>query len=226
MSVKKKSRNTKPQPKGSETGVRILLISSALVLAAAIASVFFRESAQTPTPATIAQSTPIPNATPVAAAFSAPGNPAAPPTLSSALVERTFPTLDGKSQRLSDYAGKVVVVDVWATWCGPCRAEIPHLIELAKEFKGQGVEVIGLTTENPATDTEAVREFARQFKINYPIGWANGEFASGLMNGRGTIPQTYVIGRDGKVRKHLVGFNAQTSPTQLRAAIEEAATDE
>jgi thiol-disulfide isomerase/thioredoxin len=224
VSVKRKSRNHKPQPTRSEMGVRILLISSALVLVAAIASVFFRESAQTPKSATIAQSKPIPNTSPVAAAISAPGNPAAPAALSSALVERTFPMLDGKSHRLADYAGKVVVVDVWATWCGPCRAEIPHLIELAKEFKGQGVEVIGLTTENPATDSQTVREFARQFKINYPIGWANGEFASGLMNGRDTIPQTYVIGRDGKVRKHFVGFNAQTSPPQLRAAIKEAAS--
>src|SRR5262249_43520355 len=114
--------------------------------------------------------------------------------------------------------------DLWATWCGPCRREIPHLIALAKEFKGRGVEVIGLTREDPAKDAEKVRQFVGEFNINYPIGWANGEFASGLMKGRNSIPQTYVIGRDGHVRKYFVGFNAETSPPQLRAAVEEAVT--
>jgi thiol-disulfide isomerase/thioredoxin len=141
-------------------------------------------------------------------------------------METSFATLSGKPRRLADYVGKVVVVDVWATWCGPCRVEIPHLVELAKEFKGRGVEVIGLTTEDPAKDTEKVREFVGQFKINYPIGWANGEFASSLMSGRNSIPQTYVIGRDGRVRNHFVGFNAQVSPPQLRAAVEEAVAAE
>jgi thiol-disulfide isomerase/thioredoxin len=130
--------------------------------------------------------------------------------------------LDGKERRLTNYAGKVVVVDLWATWCGPCRVEIPHLIALAKEFKGRGLEVIGLTTEDPTKDTDKVREFAQQFKIDYPIGWANGEFALGLMQRRNSIPQTYVIGRNGQVHKYFIGFNAQTSPPQLRAAVEEA----
>ncbi len=143
--------------------------------------------------------------------------------MAPAVVKDTsFPTLDGKSSRLADYAGKILVLDVWATWCGPCRVEIPHLVEMAVEFKRRGVEVIGLTTEDSVRDAEKVGEFATQFKINYPIGYANGEFAKWLMQGRDILPQTYVIGRKGRLYKHFIGFNAQTSPPQLRAAIEEA----
>lgn len=119
----------------------------------------------------------------------------------------------------------MLLVDLWATWCGPCRREIPLLIELAKEFNGRGLEVIGLTTEDPIKDAEKVRQFVAEFKINYPIGWANEELAQGLMKGHNLIPQTYVIGRNGQVRKYFVGFNPQTSPSQLRAAVEEAIQD-
>jgi thiol-disulfide isomerase/thioredoxin len=138
------------------------------------------------------------------------------------VLETSFPLLNGRQRRLADYSGKVVVVNVWATWCGPCRVEIPHLIELAREFNGRGVEVIGLTTEDPAADSGKVREFINEFKINYPIGFANGEFALHLMQGRDVIPQAYVIGRRGRVHKHFVGFNSQTSPPLLRTAVEEA----
>ena len=65
--------------------------------------------------------------------------------------------VDGGTFRLSDYKDKVVVLDLWATWCNPCRAEIPHLVDLNKEYGGKGVEIIGLTTESPQSDAERVR---------------------------------------------------------------------
>jgi thiol-disulfide isomerase/thioredoxin len=75
--------------------------------------------------------------------------------------------VDGKAFRLSDYKDKVVVLDLWATWCGPCRLEIPHLVELQNEYGARNVEVIGLTTEDPEADAGKVRDFAKEFKINY-----------------------------------------------------------
>ena len=87
--------------------------------------------------------------------------------LSDTLLNTEIQPLDGKPFRLADFKGKVIVLDLWATWCGPCRYEVPHLVELTNEFGKKGVEVIGLTLENPETDEEKVRDFAEQFKINY-----------------------------------------------------------
>jgi len=119
----------------------------------------------------------------------------------------------------------VLVVDLWATWCRPCRQEIPHLIEMADEYKSKGVEVIGLSTEDPEADAQLVRDFSQQFKINYPIGWAEMPLAEQLMNGRDGIPQTIIIGRDGKVRRHFVGFNKAISVPQMKAALDEAVAE-
>ena len=174
-------------------------------------------------------STPAPEASrpagtgPAARSSASPATPkAAGEALPDAALNTEIRMLDGKTMRLSDYAGKVVVLDLWATWCGPCREEVPHLVELYNEFKSRGVEVIGLTTEDPETDEDLVREFAREFNINYELGWAQMDFALALTRGRDAIPQTFVIGRDGRLYKHLVGFSPQSSPAKLREALEQA----
>jgi thiol-disulfide isomerase/thioredoxin len=140
-------------------------------------------------------------------------------------MESKIELISGKPIKLSDFAGKVIVVDLWATWCGPCRQEIPFLKDLAKEFKDKGLQIIGLTTEDKTRDLDAVKDFVKEFKINYPIGWANREIAMDIMAGRGSIPQTVVIGKDGKIKKHLVGFNTQVGAPQLRKAVEDAVAE-
>ncbi len=155
----------------------------------------------------------------IASALYKPDQPAARP---ATFMDMSFSTIDGGSMKLSDYSGKVLIVDLWATWCGPCRQEIPHLIQMANEYKSKGVEVVGLTNEDPIAAAEQVKAFAQQFKINYPIGWADMNMQVGLMNGRSGIPQTIIFGRDGKVRNHFVGFSPAISVPQMKAAIEEA----
>lgn len=148
-----------------------------------------------------------------------------PPTLAEFKAEKIMvETVAGKRVELSKLLGqgKAVVLDFWATWCGPCRQEIPHLIEMARDYKSKGVEVIGLTTENPQTDAEDVKKFTKEFKITYPVGWANPQMQVGLMSGRNGIPQTLILGRDGKVRNHFVGFSAPISVPQMKAALDEA----
>ena len=140
----------------------------------------------------------------------------------AAMMEAAWPTLDGSRRQLRDFHGKVLVVDLWATWCGPCRIEIPHLTALASELNSKGVRVVGLTTEDPVADLDRVRRFAGEFKINYPIGFASGELSSYLFQGAGTIPQTYVFARDGRLIRRFIGFNPQTTPAQLRIAVDEA----
>jgi thiol-disulfide isomerase/thioredoxin len=129
--------------------------------------------------------------------------------------------VDGASFKLSDYKDKVVVLDVWATWCGPCRLEIPHLVDLSNEYAGKGVEVIGLTTESPQTDSEKVRDFAREMKINYKLGWARADVAQTLMNGNYSIPQTFVIAPGGRIVTKFRGFSDRI-PDMIRAAIDKA----
>lgn len=153
---------------------------------------------------------------------------AAPPALSSLallpenVMNAEVQSLDGKPFKLADYKGKVVIIDLWATWCGPCRMSIPDLIELSNEFKSRGVEVIGLTTEDPVESVETVRAFVKQYKMNYKVGWAEADLARTLAQGRGVIPQAFVITRDGRVLKRLIGYNPQSSPAVLREAVTQA----
>ncbi len=209
------------------TLTRIALIGSAILLIAALASALFQtDDLPAPTDGTTTQ--PAANNTPaVALTNTRPGNPAPanagnPRVLPANLMEANVALINGKKKKLSDYSGKILIVDLWATWCGPCRQEIPHLVEIARDYKSKGVEVIGLTTEDPEQDAELVKEFSKQFKINYPVGWADIQMQIGLMNGRSGIPQTLIIGRDGKIRNHFVGFSAPISVPQMKAALDAA----
>lgn len=208
------SSNNQATQKSFFSPMTIGLIGSAILLIAAIASTLLKTK-ETEKPRVAVNQPQI--------AQQQPAQQAPPPAeMSPAVLQANFKTLDGQTKKLADYSGKVVIVDLWATWCGPCRQEIPHLIEMAKTYKSKGVEVVGLTNENPSTDEQKVKDFSKEFKINYPIGWADPQMQVGLMNGRNGIPQTIIIGRDGKVKKHFVGFNAMISVPQMKAALEEA----
>lgn len=153
---------------------------------------------------------------------------AAPPvvtTLPASIVDVALKAVTGEPIKLSNYAGKVVVVNLWATWCGPCRLEIPELVKLHKEFRSQGVEMVGLSTEDPDASDEDVRQFVHDFKVDYRIGWATNDVAATMMQGRDSIPQSFVISRSGRVVKRFVGFNPVATPPQIRAAIQEALND-
>jgi thiol-disulfide isomerase/thioredoxin len=142
---------------------------------------------------------------------------AVPPLVWDAEIQ----AVDGASFKLSDYKDKVVVLDVWATWCGPCRLEIPHLVDMSNEYAGKGVVVIGLTTESPQTDAEKVRDFAREMKINYKLGYARADVAQTMMNGNYSIPQTFVIAPGGRIITKFRGFSDRI-PDMIRTAIDKA----
>jgi thiol-disulfide isomerase/thioredoxin len=198
-----------PQKQSPWTLTRIGLIGASLFLVAATLSAVYKSDEASMNAMLSANS----------------ADPSEPYELSPEVLETSFRLVDGGSRKISDYSGKVLVVDLWATWCRPCRQEIPHLIEMANEYKSKGVEVIGLSTEDPEADAQLVRDFSQQFKINYPIGWAEMPLAGQLMNGRDGIPQTIIIGRDGKVKRHFVGFNKAISVPQMKAALEEAVAE-
>ena len=152
-----------------------------------------------------------------------PTAPPGPTVLPAIALDAELETLDGKAFKLSDIKGKVLVIDLWATWCGPCRYEVPELVNIQKEFGPRGLEVIGLNIDpdNESETPERVRAFAKEFNVNYKLAYAERDLAASLMRG-GNIPQSLVVGRDGRIVDHLVGFSPDKTPKKLRAAIEQA----
>ena len=148
--------------------------------------------------------------------------PAATSVLSSAVRDVELRAVTGAPIRLSDYDGKVLLVNLWATWCGPCRMEIPELVKIHKEYHSKGLEVVGLSTENPDASAQGVQEFVHEFGMDYRVGWATRELSMSLMQGRDAIPQSFIISRDGRILKRFIGFSGVATPPQLRQAIEEA----
>jgi thiol-disulfide isomerase/thioredoxin len=160
---------------------------------------------------------------------------AAPPVVASvpladSIRETKVKTTDGGSLKLADFKNKVLVVNLWATWCGPCRMEMPDLVKLNKEYKSRGLVVLGVATtyNEQARGIEGVKEFLKAQKVDYKVLWDDGTLAQPLVqsvNGRNNIPQSFVISRDGKITKHFTGFSPVSTPTLMRQAVEDALAD-
>lgn len=138
------------------------------------------------------------------------------------LLNHELKGLDSGTFRLADFSGRVIVVNLWATWCGPCRREVPEYEKVRKEYAGRPVEFIGLTTEDPRTATEKVKRFAHDFNFGFRLGWADRQTARMLMNGRSVIPQTLVIAGNGRIISHWNGYSSGTSRSRLRETIDRA----
>jgi len=112
--------------------------------------------------------------------------------------------LTGAEQNLQDYKGKVLIVDFWATWCAPCRKEIPDFIALKEEYGEKGLEIIGISLDDSLSE---LNEFVKANKINYPVLYRDQERkivdAFGGIKG---IPTTFIIDREGKVVRKFVGL--------------------
>lgn len=139
------------------------------------------------------------------------------PKDSGASPDFTLKTLEGQEITLSGLKGKVVLLDFWATWCGPCKESIPHLIQLYKSYKDRGFELIGMSTDK-AGDVEMVRRFAKSLDIPYPIILTPDEVArSYKVTG---LPTTVLIDKKGKIREKIIGYN-NTIGQQITSKVEE-----
>lgn len=149
-------------------------------------------------------------------------DPAAPVVLgadSSEALEAApdfrLPRLNGETLRLSDYRGQVVLLNFWATWCPPCRAEVPDLIELQRELGPDGLEVIGVSLDEEGF--EAVRPFAEQHGITYPLVVDDGSVAAEY-GSLYALPTTLVIDKQGRIARRVIGL----FPTEeMRPVLEE-----
>ena len=217
--------------KGFWTAPRVLLtlVTVGLLSALGLSSCNSSEVA-TNAPANRVTTVPPTNAPPVT---NAPPATNAPPvafvSLPQNLRETKLQTLDGESLKLADFADKVLIVNIWATWCGPCRLEMPELVKMNNEYKSRGLIVLGLaTTYNEHNDQAHVKDFIRAQNINYRIVWDDGTMAAPLVQlvqGQSVIPQSFVISRDGRIVKHFQGFNPYSTPQLMRQAVEEALSD-
>ena len=138
------------------------------------------------------------------------------------VLERRIRTLGNKTFRLADFNGKVMVINLWASWCGPCRREVPEYERVRKDYLGRDdVEFIGLTVDDPA-DAAKVDRFVQSTGFSFLLGWADEEIAQILMNGRRSIPQTLVIDINGAVVNHWAGYARGHGANRLKDAIENA----
>jgi thiol-disulfide isomerase/thioredoxin len=143
-----------------------------------------------------------------------PQAPAAPAV--AALWQLGFPDTQGRHQALSQWRGQVIVLNFWASWCAPCREEMPDFVALRTQYQSRGVEFVGVAIDNSAN----VAQFLQQMAINYPILIGEGaahSLARQLGNPSGALPYTIVLDRDGKVvLSHLGRLPRATLETTLR----------
>jgi len=133
----------------------------------------------------------------------------------------TLKTIDGKDVKLSDLRGKAVLLNFWATWCGPCKIEIPWFMELEKQYASQGLVVIGVAMDDNAKDV--VPKFAQDMKIDYPVLLGTDQVADQYGGVEG-LPTTFYIGRDGKIVKRIAGLTSHSDIEEsIKAALDTSA---
>jgi thiol-disulfide isomerase/thioredoxin len=135
-------------------------------------------------------------------------------------VMDTKTTLEGNINKLKDFQGKVVILDFWATYCGPCIEEIPHLKELQKKYGKENLEVVGLHVGG-GNDRPSVPAFVEKLKIDYTLGIPEDELIRFVFGSTDDIPQTAIFDRKGKMVKKITGFSPQIKK-DLDAAVEQA----
>ena len=145
-------------------------------------------------------------------------------SLPASILDRDVTTTDHRRLKLSDYSGRTVVLNLFASWCAPCRINLPDLIKLKQDYTGHPIEIIGLVSKKNDADADEVRKFVSDQGINFPVIWDPENFGDLLMKLGGNhtvLPQTFVIDRAGRMRKYFLGYNPRTTPKLLRKTLDQ-----
>jgi peroxiredoxin len=128
----------------------------------------------------------------------------------------SLPTTTGQTMKLSDFQGKAVLLNFWATWCEPCKVEMPWFVELQKKYGPRGLQVVGVAMDDASP--KEIAAFAQKMGVNYPILIGKEEVGA-QYGGIEYLPSTYYISRNGKVIDHAFGL---VSRSEIEANIEKA----
>ena len=118
----------------------------------------------------------------------------------------TLETLEGRSLRLSDLRGKAVLLNFWATWCGPCKIEMPWFVELQNEYGPQGLQIVGVAMDD--SSKEDIAKFAKDMGVNYPV-LLGKEAVGDAYGGVPALPESFFISRDGKIVDRILGLEGK-----------------
>ncbi|MGB9735380.1 MAG: peroxiredoxin family protein [bacterium] len=116
--------------------------------------------------------------------------------------------LDGREEQLKDYTGNLILVNFWASWCGPCNEEAPSMEKMYREFRNKGLVVIGISIDHHVSQ---VKNFVKQYSITFPILLDTNETVASAYGITG-VPETFILDRDYKLIKHIIGPLDWTSP--------------
>jgi peroxiredoxin len=133
-------------------------------------------------------------------------------SLSKAAPDFALTNLSGQTVRLSEFKGKIVLLDFWATWCAPCQEEISDFVQLQKQYADKGVTVLGIALDDEGV--AVVEPFARKLGVNYPLVIGNTQVAA-RYGGIQALPTAFLIGRDGKILKTVVGARDKSEWEQI-----------
>jgi thiol-disulfide isomerase/thioredoxin len=143
------------------------------------------------------------------------------PPAPSGIMQADLKNLDGTTFKLQDKKGKVVLVNLWATWCQPCIAEMPHLVEMQEKYKDKGFEIVGLDSDTDETK-EQIEAFAKKRNLNYQLGWASDQVKNEYLKltRLDAIPQSLLINREGQLTGVFTGGGASTVD-KMKARVDE-----
>lgn len=127
-------------------------------------------------------------------------------TESSPAPDFSLMSLDGKTTRLSDFRGKAVLLNFWATWCGPCKIEMPWFVDFQKQYGAQGLQIVGIAMDDASK--EDIAKFAKDMGVNYPI-LIGKESVGDQYGGVPALPESFVIARDGKILDKIIGLRGK-----------------